>query len=212
MSSPPLETLAYFEQWQKFVPGGDFMFEEAHFNHPARIAYTKIIADCSKTVLDVGCGACVDYPRFRDAGVEYFGLDITPKYLEMANTRFGVPKDHLSLGSTLSLPFPDSRFDSVYSNGMLEHLPPELWKQAVKEMFRVCKKQMIIIFFIPLGKGKTVYQKQAAWTIFWGHQYGEEDLKLFFSQLGTTAEILSPINSLAAYYPAETIVVGKKLG
>ena len=166
-----MENDEYFKLWQERVPSGDFMFAGAHRDHPARVVYTKIVADVSKTVLDVGCGICVDYPRFHEAGVEYFGLDVTPKYLEMAQSA-GVPKDHLFLGSALSLPFPDAHLDSVYSNGMLEHLPPELWKQAVREMFRVCRKQALLIFFIQLSKGRTVYQRQAAWTIFWGHQYG----------------------------------------
>lgn len=209
MSTPPSDLPSYFEQWQKRVPDGGFMFEDAHKNHPARVAYTKIIADVSKTVLDVACGVCVDYNRFHAAGVEYFGLDVTPKYLEMAQSA-GVPKDHLFLGNVLSLPFPDAHFDSVYENGMLEHLPPHLWKQAVREIFRVCRKQALLIFFIPLCKGKTIYQMQAAWTIFWGHQYGEEDLKSFFSELGTSAQILPPISSPSGYYPPETIVVARR--
>jgi ubiquinone/menaquinone biosynthesis C-methylase UbiE len=209
MSEPPTDPSAYFEQWQKKVADGSFMLESAHIQHPARIVYTKMIADAGKTVLDVGCGICVDYPRFHIAGIEYFGLDVTPKYLEMAQST-GVPKDHLYLGNVLSLPFSDGQFESVYETGMLEHLPPELWKKAVREMYRVCRKQLLLIFFIPLSKEKTVYQKQAAWTIFWGHQYGEKDLKEFFSELGTVAEILPPILSPSGYYPPETILVAKK--
>lgn len=182
------------------------MFEEAHKNHPARIVYTKIIVDVSKTVLDVGCGICVDYRRFHDAGVEYFGTDVTPSYLEIAQSA-GVPKDHLFLGNALTLPFPDECFDSVYSNGMLEHLPPQLWKQIVKEMFRVCRRQLLLIFYIPLTKKQTVYQKQAEWGIFWGHQYGKDDLFNFFDELGASVEILPPINSTTNSYPAETILV-----
>ena len=209
MSSPPVESATYFEQWQKLVPSGGFMHDAAHVNHPARITYTKLIADVSKTVLDVGCGISVDHPRFRDAGVEYFGLDVTPAYLKIGQLT-GIPKDHLFLGNVLSLPFPDSYFDSVYSNGMLEHLPPDTWKQAIREMFRVCRKQALLIFFIPLVKGSTIYLPQAAWPIFWGHAYGEDDLRIFFSQLGATVKILEPINSLAAHYPPETIIVAKK--
>lgn len=210
MSSPPLELSTYFEQWQKFVPQGGFMFADAHINHPARITYTKLISDCSKTVLDVGCGVCVDYSRFHNANVEYFGLDITPKYLEMANTKFGVPKNHLFLGNILALPFSDLHFDSVYENGMLEHLPPETWRQAVEEMVRVSKKQVILVFFIPLCKEQTIYQKQAAWQIFWGHQYGEVEITSFLSSFNLKIEVMAPINSLTNDYPPETIVVATK--
>lgn len=209
MSSRPTGQ-EYYQQWQKLVPNGYFMFEEAHFNHPARIVYTKLITATSKTVLDVGCGICVDYPRFREAQVIYHGIDVTPAYLELARKTYNMPTEHLHLGNGLSLPFTDKSFDSVYENGMLEHLAPDDWKKVVSEMFRVCKVQTLLIFFIPLRKGTTVYQPQAAWDAFWGHQYGEEDLKSFFSELGTSAQILSPINSLTAYYPPETILVAEK--
>lgn len=212
MIKPPTSPEEYFSQWQKYVSNGDFMRAEAHYNHPVRLTYTKLIAENSKTVLDVGCGICVDYLRFKNAGVTYSGIDVTPAYLELAQKINAVPKENLFLGNCLSLPFENESFDSVYENGMLEHLPPETWKKAVSEMLRVSKKQILLIFFIPLTENTTKYEPQAAWTIFWGHRYGKTELKSYLSTLGATTEISPPINQSQPnlWYPAETIVVATK--
>lgn len=72
-------------------------------------------------VLDIGCGTA-DILSFLPAGVEYWGYDISPEYIEAARARHG---DHghfqcrpLDLQEIASLP----RFDVVLAIGVLHHL------------------------------------------------------------------------------------------
>lgn len=72
-----------------------------------------------RRVLDVGCGPGTNAGRF--AGVDYVGLDINPRYLEMARARYAgtfVCAD-LATADLTHL----GEFDTVLVNSVLHHLP-----------------------------------------------------------------------------------------
>lgn len=72
-------------------------------------------------VLDIGCGTA-DILSFLPAGVDYWGYDISPGYIEAARARYG-DRGHfecrpLNIHEIASLP----RFDVVLAIGVLHHL------------------------------------------------------------------------------------------
>lgn len=93
-------------------------------------------------LLDVGCGefslAKAVYPA------RVVGVDIVNKSYENS--------DNLSFvsGSVVALPFSDKSFPVVASVDMIEHLPADVRIQALRELFRVAKKAVVIAF--PFGK------------------------------------------------------------
>jgi SAM-dependent methyltransferase len=88
-------------------------------DHPGRGPY-----------LDVGCG-----PRSRlaEAGVEAIGIDLHPGW--------GIT------ASATQLPFAAGAFESVWSFGLLHHLPDPAAQRALAEMLRVTKPRGYVVVF-----------------------------------------------------------------
>jgi ubiquinone/menaquinone biosynthesis C-methylase UbiE len=94
-----------------------------------------------KDVLEIGCGIATDGLEFARHGANYFGVDLTPRSLELAKERFSlleISGRFENANAEEKLPFPDDSFDHVYSFGVIHHSPaPE---KIVREIFRVLKK------------------------------------------------------------------------
>lgn len=93
-----------------------------------------------RSVLDVGCG-------FRGIGRfwkrPFTGVDIEFKEKPIENM---TPIS----GSVMNLPFLDSSFDCVVASDVLEHLPSNNRRKAIKEIIRVARSKAII--GVPYGK------------------------------------------------------------
>ncbi len=91
------------------------------------------------TVLDVGCGQGIDLIEYARAGATAFGIDLTPRHVELAAehlARAGLAAD-VRLGDAEFMPYPDNTFDRVSSNGVLHHTPD--MPGALREIRRVLK-------------------------------------------------------------------------
>ena len=131
----------YYSQWQN-MPGAPSEWQTSYSerHHPGREIAAALVPDGS-SLLEVACGIGVDYPTYKAKGVQYFGVDITQKFIDEAQ-RNGVP---CQIGDALKLPFLDESYDSVYCKDLLVHLPPGDWKTALSEMARVCRTRVIIL-------------------------------------------------------------------
>jgi SAM-dependent methyltransferase len=90
-----------------------------------------------KRVLEVGFGLGTDLMQFARAGSQVFGIDITPRHVELASRRFrafGIPA-FLIRGDAEQLPYRAGAFDAVYSFGALHHTPDI--SAAIREIHRV---------------------------------------------------------------------------
>ena len=107
----------------------------------------RIGATPKDTILDAGCGYCYHTVRLARCGAKITAVDFSTSALETA--RDNISRSGLSDQVTLrqadltSLPFPDSSFDFVVSNGVLMHIP-ELEK-ALSELARVLKPNGILV-------------------------------------------------------------------
>lgn len=94
-----------------------------------------------KDVLEIGCGIATDGLEFAKNGANYFGIDLTPKAIDLARERFslfGMPGRFEVANAEDGLPFSDCSFDHVYSFGVIHHSPaPE---KVVREIHRVLRK------------------------------------------------------------------------
>jgi SAM-dependent methyltransferase len=92
-----------------------------------------------RDVLEAGCGIGTDAAQFARSGARYTGVDFSQTALDLARRRFDI--DGLDgafiHGSITDLPFPDSSFDLVYSNGVIHHIPQT--EPAVREFHRVLR-------------------------------------------------------------------------
>jgi len=100
------------------------------------------------SILDAGCGFCMDYDALKRScpEIKYLGLDISSTFVSKAQER-GIP---VELGRIQNIPCLDSSIDVVYARHILEHL--DTYQDAIKEMVRVANKEVIIVFFMAPDK------------------------------------------------------------
>lgn len=92
-------------------------------------------------VLDIGSGEGLLVGELLRNGCDAYGLDVSQTVVDRANGR--VP-GRFTCGSVLDLPYENEYFQSIVSTDCLEHLAPTDVPKALKEMYRVCKKNMLL--------------------------------------------------------------------
>ena len=92
----------------------------------------------SERVLDLGCGNGRLYELFRKKNVDYYGIDISERLVELAKRRY--PQAKFWAADALNLPFFDNFFDKVISIAVFHHVPSkESRLKFLKEAKRVLK-------------------------------------------------------------------------
>src|SRR5262249_53583435 len=81
----------------------------------------------------------IDVARYAMAGARATGVDLTPRHVELARVHLAALglDAAIELGDAEVLPFPDSSFDRVSSNGGLHHTPD--MPAALSEVHRVLR-------------------------------------------------------------------------
>ena len=96
--------------------------------------FARSVADAGRRrVIDVGAGPATDAPSFRDAGIDYLGVDLAP-----ANG-VSAAEDGATVvpASLFDLPFPDATFDVGWSMSTLMHVPTNEVDDALRSICRV---------------------------------------------------------------------------
>lgn len=121
-------------------------------------------------LLDVGCGPGTITVGLaeRVAPGEAVGVDIGPSEVECAKanaTESGVTNLTFEIGEATALPFPNGRFDAVFSCATLEHVPQR--EGAIKEMYRVLRRGGIIGLRGGVVSGSIVQPQTSEWVDLW---------------------------------------------
>jgi len=94
-------------------------------------------------ILDVGCGLGLYVRAFRAYSNDVHGVDVDPERVAQASTML----PNIRVGAAEALPFPDSHFDVVFANEVLEHVQDDC--AAVREAVRVLKPGGRLVIFVP---------------------------------------------------------------
>lgn len=102
-------------------------------------------------VLDFGCGPGRDLVAFRDLGHLAVGLDGAEKFVEMAREYSGCEVLHQDF---LALALPGDRFDGVFANASLFHVPSQELPRVLRELWSCLKPGGALFSSIPHGPGR----------------------------------------------------------
>jgi ubiquinone/menaquinone biosynthesis C-methylase UbiE len=113
-----------------------------------------------KDVLEIGSGAGGHSALFAAHGARVTAVDLTPERVQATADKFRLMGERAAGCKAIeadaeSLPFPDGRFDIVYSNGVLHHTNDTA--RALAEAFRVLK---------PGGRAVIMLYSRSSWA-YW---------------------------------------------
>lgn len=95
-------------------------------------------------VLDVGCGTGTLTLLAKDqvgAQGRVYGIDAAPEMIKVAQDKASAQKREVIFQTEAieAMSFPNDTFDAVLSSAMFHHLPPNLKRQGLAEIYRVLK-------------------------------------------------------------------------
>lgn len=106
-------------------------------------------------ILDVGCGPGRDLATFKSMGHRPVGLEGTPRFAEMARSHSGCEVIEQSF---MNLDLPLARFDGVFANASLFHVPKQILPQVLKALFDTLRPGGVLFSSNPRGEGQEGWQ------------------------------------------------------
>ncbi len=103
------------------------------------------------SVLDLGCGPGRDLHYFRSLGHDVVGLDGSKELVAMARHYSGCEVLHQDF---LALELPDSRFDGVFANASLFHVPSQELPRVLRELHAALKPDGVLFCSNPRGNNE----------------------------------------------------------
>lgn len=120
----------------------------------------KIVSKKSGKLLDVGLGYGFlekELLKAKLKNILLHGIDVSDVAIQEAKKNL---TGKFIKGSILKIPFENSFFDIILCLEVLEHISPYLTFVALQELFRVLKKNGILIITIPINEGLEVMYKK----------------------------------------------------
>ncbi len=144
------------------------------------------------TLLDVGCGPGRDLKTFSDLGHAAIGLDGAQAFAEMARLNSGCEVWQQNL---LALDLPRQRFDGVFANAVLFHVPTAELVRVLRELHATLKPGGVLFASNPRGAGQEgwnsgrygAYHDLAAWRGFM-RAAGFDELEHYYRPEGLPRE------------------------
>jgi SAM-dependent methyltransferase len=100
------------------------------------------------TILDVGCGPGRDLAWFEAQGHVAVGVDGSARFVEMARTSTGCEVLHQSF---LALSLDPGRFDGVFANASLFHVPAQELPRVLSELYASLRPGGVLFTSNPRG-------------------------------------------------------------
>ena len=102
-------------------------------------------------ILDLGCGPGCDLGYFRSLGHEAIGLDGSRQFTAMARAYSGCEVLHQDF---LAMQLPENRFDGVFANASLFHVPSQELPRVLLELHQTLKPRGALFSSNPRGNNE----------------------------------------------------------
>ncbi|MDP1619498.1 MAG: class I SAM-dependent methyltransferase, partial [bacterium] len=145
-------------------------------------------------VLDYGCGNGRLLEILQDKRLEYYGVDISQKLVDLAKVRYpGFSRNITKTSGQTSLPFPDDFFNNVVSIAVFHHFPDKKFRSDMaKELYRVTRpggEIIVTTWNLWQSKYKKYIWKNMARKIFFCSRLDISDCEIPFKN--NTGEIFT---------------------
>jgi SAM-dependent methyltransferase len=108
-------------------------------------------ASAPLTILDLGCGPGRDLITFRDLGYDAVGLDGAAEFVELARRNSGCEVLHQDF---LALELPDQRFDGIFANAALFHVPSQELARVLGQLRAALRPAAVLFSSNPHGPNR----------------------------------------------------------
>jgi 2-polyprenyl-3-methyl-5-hydroxy-6-metoxy-1,4-benzoquinol methylase len=114
-------------------------FSETRFNAwPEFLYFQKFIKPDDK-VLDAGCGNGRISEIVGKSKAEYLGIDLSEEIIRRAKAKY--PKEKFQKADILDLKFDEGKFDLIFCNAVLQHIPSQSFRiLALENLFYALKQ------------------------------------------------------------------------
>jgi SAM-dependent methyltransferase len=110
-----------------------------------------------RAILDLGCGPGRDLATFRGLGHEAIGLDGAQSFVRMASEHSGCEVWQQDL---LALQLPPARFDGIFANAVLFHVPSQELPRVLLQLYATLKPGGVLFCSNPHGPDLERWQGQ----------------------------------------------------
>lgn len=152
--------------------------------------------ECERTapwdILDLGCGPGRDLKTFSELGHRAVGLDGTPAFVAMAHSLSGCEVWQQDL---LALNLPPARFDGIFANAVLFHVPTSALARVLSELRDALRARGVMFVSNPRGDDREGWQqgRYGVWHSLEGwrrfmHGAGFEELEHYYRPPGQPRE------------------------
>ena len=143
-------------------------------------------------ILDFGCGPGRDLVTLRELGHEPVGLEGSPRFVRMAREHSGC---EVWQQDFLALDLPRERFDGIFANASLFHVPRAELPRVLRELRDALKPRGVLFSSNPRGRDEEgwvsgrygVWHELEAWRAFLADA-GFEELEHYYRPPGLPRE------------------------
>ena len=111
----------------------------------------EIEGEAPYVILDLGCGPGRDLRRFVELGHEAVGLDGSGAFVAMARAATGCEVLHQDF---LALDLPPARFDGIFANASLFHVPGSELPRVLRQLAAALKPGGVLFCSNPRGRNE----------------------------------------------------------
>jgi len=141
-------TIAHYDQWAEDYRDGT----RDHDVSQNRSALLEAVAgDPPFSILDLGCGPGRDLRVFRSLGHDAVGLDGSKEFVAMARSYSECEVLHQDF---LAMELQENRFDGVFANAALFHVPSQELPRVLGELFGTLKPGGVLFCSNPRGNNE----------------------------------------------------------
>lgn len=165
------------------MANGDYFAQDALFRHINCISFSSI--------LELGCGYGFNIKRllaeFPDDSTKIFGIDFSPTQLRNLKSYVGPYSNgrvQITEGDIAHMSLADKSVDTSFSLGVLMNVPPADIDQALKEIARVTRNEIILIeYYRPNVESKRIKQAFDRHPFVYSHDYEKKMNRLGHSMI-----------------------------